>query len=118
MMKHLATVDKAVITMSMSMAGVGLAIAITGCGFLLGRWVYATPNLALEQSASGEAVARSASAAFGTLAAAPSADETTGTIRLTAPVGGSAMAQAPASEAAPKPVTPVCLNPNAMGIAR
>jgi hypothetical protein len=74
-MKHLATVDKAVI--AASIAGVGLAIAITGCGFLLGRWVYAAPNLALEQSASGEAVARSAS--VGTLATAPTADETTGT---------------------------------------
>jgi hypothetical protein len=31
MMKHLATVDKAVITASIAV--VGLAIAITGCGF-------------------------------------------------------------------------------------
>jgi hypothetical protein len=69
MMKHLATVDKAVITTSI--AGVALAIAIAGCGFLLGRWVYATPNVALEQSAVGEAVGRSASAAVGTQAAAP-----------------------------------------------
>ena len=116
MMKHLATVDKAFITTSI--AGVGLAIAITGCGFLLGRWVYATPNLALEQSASGEAVARPASAAVGTLAAVPATDETTGTIRLIAPVAASAIAQMPPSEALRKPVTPVCLNPNAMGVAR
>jgi peptidoglycan/xylan/chitin deacetylase (PgdA/CDA1 family) len=115
MMKHLATVDKAII--AAAIAGVGLAIAITGCGFLLGRWVYATPNLALEQSASGEAVARFASAAVGARAAAPAADETTGTIRLIAPVAASAIAQAPPSES-PKPVTPVCLNPNAMGVAR
>ena len=69
MMKHLATVDKAVI--AASIVGVGLAIAITGGGFLLGRWVYTTPNLALEQLASREAVARSAPAAVGTLAVAP-----------------------------------------------
>jgi peptidoglycan/xylan/chitin deacetylase (PgdA/CDA1 family) len=115
-MKRLATVDKAVI--AASIAGVGLAIAITGCGFLLGRWVYSTPNLALEQSASGEVVARSASAAVGTLAAAPTADETTGTLRLIAPVAVSAIAQAPKAEALPNLVTPVCLNPNAMGVAR
>jgi len=116
MMKHLATVDKAVITTSI--AGVALAIAIAGCGFLLGRWVYATPNVALEQSAVGEAVGRSASAAVGTQAAAPTADETTGTVRLIAPVSASVIAQTPPSEAPRKPVTPVCLNPNAMGVAR
>jgi hypothetical protein len=103
MMKHLATVDKAVITTSI--AGVALAIAIAGCGFLLGRWVYATPNVALEQSAVGEAVERSASAAVGTQAAAPTADETTGTVRLIAPVSASVIAQTPPSEAPRKPVT-------------
>jgi peptidoglycan/xylan/chitin deacetylase (PgdA/CDA1 family) len=116
MMKHLATVDRAVI--AASIAGIGLAIAITGCGFLLGRWVYATPNLALEQSASGEAAARFASAAVGTLTTAPTAVETTGTIPLIAPVAPSAIAQAPPSGAPPKLVTPVCLNPNAVGVAR
>jgi hypothetical protein len=97
MMKHLTTVNKAVIPASI--AGVGLAIAITGCGFLLGRWLYAAPNLALEQSASGEAVARSAPAAVGTLAVAPTIEETTGTIPLIAPLAGSAIAQAPPSAA-------------------
>jgi peptidoglycan/xylan/chitin deacetylase (PgdA/CDA1 family) len=115
-MKHLATVDKAVI--AASIAGVGLAIVISSCGFLLGRWVYATPDLAQEQLAPAEAVARSAPAAVGTRAATPPADETTGTIRLIAPVPSSAIAQAPAPEAAPKVANPVCLNPNAMGVAR
>jgi peptidoglycan/xylan/chitin deacetylase (PgdA/CDA1 family) len=116
MVKHLATVDKAVI--AASIAGVGLALAITGCGFLLGRWVYATPDLALEQSAAQQAVARSASAAVGKPAVAPAADEATGTIRLMAPAVGSPLAQAPPVQAAPKPAAPACLNPNAMGVAR
>src|SRR5215475_7290782 len=100
MRKHLETVDKAVI--AASIAGVGLALAITGCGFLLGRWVYATPELALEQSASRQAVARSASAAAGKPAAAPAADEATGTIRPMAPAVGSAIAPAPPAQATPK----------------
>jgi peptidoglycan/xylan/chitin deacetylase (PgdA/CDA1 family) len=114
MIKHQRTVDRAVI--AASIAGVGLAIA--GCGFLLGKWVYATPNLALEQLASGEAVARSAPASVGTLAVAPTAEETTGTIPPIAPLAGSAVSPAPPKEAPPKLDTPVCLNPNAMGIAR
>jgi peptidoglycan/xylan/chitin deacetylase (PgdA/CDA1 family) len=116
MMKHLATVDKAVI--AASIVGVGLAIAITGGGFLLGRWVYATPNLPQGQLTSREAVARSAPAAVGTHAVAPAVEETTGTIPLIAPLAGSAIAQASRSEAPPKLATPVCLNPNAMGVAR
>jgi peptidoglycan/xylan/chitin deacetylase (PgdA/CDA1 family) len=116
MRKHLATVDKAVI--AASIAGVGLAVAISGFGFLLGRWVYAAPDLALEQSASREAAARSASAAVGKPTAVPTADDTTGTIRLVAPVAVAAIAPAPQAEVAPKPAAPVCRNPNAMGVAR
>ena len=97
MIKHLATVDKAVI--AASIVGVGLAIAITGGGFLLGRWVYATPNLAQEQLASREAVARSAPAAVATPAVAPAVEETTGTIPLIAPLASSAIGQASRSEA-------------------
>ncbi len=116
MMKHLATVDKAVI--AASIVGVGLALAITGGGFLLGRWVYATPNLAQEQPALREAVARPAPAAVGTRASVPAAEETTGTIPLVAPVAGPAIAPVSPPGPRPKLATPACLNPNAMGVAR
>jgi peptidoglycan/xylan/chitin deacetylase (PgdA/CDA1 family) len=114
-MKHLAPVNKAVITASI--AGIGLAIAISGCGFLLARWIYTTPTVAPEQRLSAEIVASSESASINTLAATSVADETTGTIRLVAPVGSSA-AQGPAPASPPGIAAPVCLNPNAVGVAR
>jgi peptidoglycan/xylan/chitin deacetylase (PgdA/CDA1 family) len=115
MIKHLRMVDRAVIAASIT--GVGLAIAIAGCGFFLGKWIYATPNRALEQSVA-EAMARPAPAAVGALAVAPTIEETTGTIPLVASLAGPATAQAPPSAAPPKPAAPVCHNPNAMGVAR
>src|SRR5277367_715768 len=96
MIKHLRMVDRAVIAASIT--GVGLAIAIAGCGFFLGKWIYATPNRALEQSVA-EAMARPAPAAVGALAVAPTIEETTGTIPLVASLAGPATAQAPPSAA-------------------
>jgi hypothetical protein len=100
-----------------SIAAIGVVFAGTACGLVLG-WLNSSPNLARERSMSADAVPTSASAAIGALTAAPVGGETTGTIRPAAPAAGSAAVLAPAPAAAPKLAAPVCVNPNAMGVAR
>jgi peptidoglycan/xylan/chitin deacetylase (PgdA/CDA1 family) len=104
-------------TAFISIAAIGVVFAGTACGLVLG-WLNSSPNLARERSMSADAVPTSASAAIGALTAAPVGGETTGTIRPAAPAAGSAAVLAPAPAAAPKLAAPVCVNPNAMGVAR
>jgi peptidoglycan/xylan/chitin deacetylase (PgdA/CDA1 family) len=102
-----------------SIAATGVVLAGSACGLLLG-WLNSPPpsaNLAQERSMSADAVPSSASAAIGALAATPVGNETTGTIRP-APAAGSATGLGPAPAAAPKLAARVCVNPNAMGVAR
>jgi peptidoglycan/xylan/chitin deacetylase (PgdA/CDA1 family) len=103
---------------AVSIAGVGLVLAVTACGFLLGRSLSYTPSPAQLQSTSASLAPSSRSDAIGTLASAPAANETTGTIRVAAPAAGSAMAPAPEPDRGPKLSKQACLNPNAMGVVR
>jgi peptidoglycan/xylan/chitin deacetylase (PgdA/CDA1 family) len=109
-MKRAAVAGKTIAIMSI--AATVVVLVGTACGLVLG-WVNSStpsPSLAREPSMSADAVPSSASAAIVGI-------ETTGTIPPAAPAASSAtLAAAPA--AAQKLAAPVCVNPNAMGVAR
>jgi peptidoglycan/xylan/chitin deacetylase (PgdA/CDA1 family) len=98
-----------------SIAATGVVVAVAAYGLMLGGLNPSTPFLTppQERSMPTDAMPSSASAA----AAAPLGDETTGTIRPAALAANSATELAPAP-AAPKLASTVCVNPNAMGVAR
>jgi peptidoglycan/xylan/chitin deacetylase (PgdA/CDA1 family) len=116
-MKRAAVAGRTVAFISIAVTGVVLAVA--AYGLMLGGLNPSIPFLTppRERSMPTDAMPSSASAAIGVLAAAPLGDETTGTIRPAAPAASSATPLAPAP-AAPKLAPTVCVNPNAMGVAR